>query len=329
MWTLDLFSPLFAWSAHGHATLTSMAFAGALARLITHRDGYLFQQVRKHYSALVTYGVFSPFVVVYHAAGNTACRTVTKVAGEAPPAEDVDGTLLRREMDANPVVHRAFDRNVAYLFEDLPGIVVNEDVHLGNLPGKAGEFFDANGQVRHFMRSRSDVTAWDAYKASYEHVAQALRGSWQDFKGALHDRSGFWGEIADIAGGVAGARGLLFRGGLDKLGSALHTLEDSFAPGHVGRGRDGMIEDVHIWDAANRDANAAAQWEGHHAYDNPSNARSSLFYAMARDNATEVVFTLLSTLNAEPEAYSCAMRNVLYGTFAHRLLSGEAVRPRK
>jgi hypothetical protein len=318
MMLLDLFPPLFAWSAEGHAALTSLAFTGALARLITHKNGYLFQQIHRHYAALVTYGVYSPFVVLYHAAGKAACRLITEHVDPNLKTADLDGSNFRRDMNANPVVRGHYDREVAYLFEDLPEIVVDEDVHPGNIPG-IGEKLQHDSQVRHFMRSRPDVSPWKAYLDARTHVWAKMYDSWSDFKGALHERHGFWGELEDIAGGVVGARGLLFRSGLEKLGAALHTLEDSYAPGHVQRGDDGVIEDVHIWDDENRNRDDSKKWEGHHAYDEPDNPKSNRFYLMAQDGVAEVIFTVLSTLDGDDGAYRTAAASALNDVFPQRI----------
>jgi hypothetical protein len=75
------------------------------------------------------------------------------------------------------------------LFSDLPGRVQKEDIHLGNIPS-IGESLERDSQVRHFMRSRADVTPKEAFEASTKYIRDNCIESWRAFRKAVqHEKS--------------------------------------------------------------------------------------------------------------------------------------------
>src|SRR5262249_25006802 len=141
------------------------------------------------------------------------------------------------------------------LLAGLPGKVQRADLHAGNIPWGVGEILDSNGQVRHFMRSTQQTTEAVAYASSMAWIRTHLPRSWNKFKRALYSDYGFLdlfsSNFAD------------FLDCLSALAEGLHTVEDSYAPGHAGRlpSLHSVITTIHYWDTENKTAHDG--WPGH------------------------------------------------------------------
>jgi hypothetical protein len=219
----------------------------------------------------------------------------------------VDGTEFRKSL-AEELKASVDPANAMNLLSDLARIVVEEDVHLGNIPGK-GERLEHDSQVRHFMRSRDDVTSDQAYFASRAYIKGHLVEAADALGGSLADAHGFWEKVGDAFDLSAGGRGAFFRDGLKHLGAALHTLQDSYAPGHVQRNASEIIEKVNIWNPDNQ--NAHDDWEGHHAYDEPTNRTSSPHFHSARTATADTIYAVLANLDKGSATVHGAIENVM------------------
>jgi|SRR5271166_2748954 len=149
----------------------------------------------------------------------------------------------------------------------LPEVVQEEDIHPANFPyfGIGEALNPKSGQVRHFMRSSADVSSLEAYNMSKAYITQHLTGAWSKYREAVNYRDK-WYDVLNSSSSI-------FWEGNYELGKALHTIEDSYAPGHVTRkSGSGFIVKVNIWDDDNKKPNPP-DWLGHHALDDPSNVR--------------------------------------------------------
>jgi hypothetical protein len=182
--------------------------------------------------------------------------------------------------------------NIWSLFQRLPEMVVAEDYHIGNLP-KVGAWFDPNGQVRHYMRSLPTTTPQQANEASRKYIWQNLLRSWNSMHSAVVAH-GFWSELRSYTD---------FMGGVGDLGSALHTIEDSYAPGHVTREVGvGTMRCIHAWDDDNKTPHG--DWKGHAAYDDPwHDQTSAYFFYKGRDAAGELILSILENLDKDQAQY--------------------------
>ena len=193
------------------------------------------------------------------------------------------------------------------LFKPLPTIVQNTDIHVGNIPFFGlGEFLDSAGQVRHFMRSTPGTSERQAYTAAVGWIRSHMTESWADMHRALYTNYTF-GAFDLFSAGNGGD----FRDGLTALGEALHTVEDSYAPGHVARlaGQPGNIMRIYYWDDANK--NPGPNWPGHSALDNPTTAQSKVFYAAAGVTANELLIQFLLSLDGTPAAYAAGLQKLI------------------
>jgi hypothetical protein len=110
------------------------------------------------------------------------------------------------------------------------------------------------GQKHHFMRdqSQSDKEAYDAAVGwifgETKEAVKVLRTIllWKQPRGGSDDSDLFFGPSPSME--------------IDThLGNALHSLQDSFAPGHVDRTKTLLITGIHVYNAENK--------KTHHAYD--------------------------------------------------------------
>jgi hypothetical protein len=292
-----LFPLTLGWSSHGHAELTSWGVAHALTHLVTEGKTFVYRQMVRYYQRIrPTPGLFDgvdPLVA-------------SAVDPNLTPA-DWDGENVHNDLQDDAALFQPYNLNLVALFGRLPAIVIGEDVHPGNIP-HAGEFFEHDSQVRHFMRSRDDVTSTAAYFASRAYILSHLTLSWSSFKAALEEPTSTWESFVRVWGPNY-TQGKQFAEGLKHLGAALHTLEDSYAPGHVRRSSAEVIERVNIWDDDNQTEHG--DWEGHHAYDEPSNQTSRPHYYAARTAVADVIFAVLANLDQDEGASRTSIGNTL------------------
>jgi hypothetical protein len=187
----------------------------------------------------------------------------------------------------------------------LPDVVQKEDIHPANAPWGIGEKINpTTGQVRHFMRSSAGVSSAEAYNASKAYIIQHLTGAWSKYREAVNYQDK-WYDIATSSS-------LIFWDGNYELGKALHTIEDSYAPGHVTRKPgSGYIVQVNIWDDENKNPDPARDWPGHEALDNPSNAKSSEFFKKAKEASSTLIVCVLSNLDQTDAAFAKDLRDTV------------------
>jgi hypothetical protein len=175
---------------------------------------------------------------------------------------------------------------IVYLMVDLPDWVQYEDIHPANLPWIGGYLNPRTGQVRHFMRSSEGVSSSKAFQASKAYIADHLMKAWSAYRKAIYHKD---------SGRFPVSIRLFYEGNIE-LTRALHTIEDSYAPGHVTREEaTGVIITVHIWDKKNR--NAHENWPGHHALDDPKHPDSMEFFQMAIQTCAALIVLVLANLD--------------------------------
>jgi hypothetical protein len=272
------FPILFAWSWSGHGQMTVAAIAVAISQLIPIGKMAVMRRLNQ-FGALradADRGSFGP---------STSKQTAARIEAKLKQVEVQAPTTMQQ--------------NLIHLFEGLPSIVQAQDLHLGNLP-YVGEYVgyipiigvgQQNAQVRHFMRSHESTKLDDAFMASRAHIWNQLYYAWYFMRRGVYDKAHWYDFIWDRA--ISD-----FNHGIDHLGAALHTIEDSYAPGHVQRNSTtGVIEDIHYWDKENRDKNTARHWPGHEALDDPNTAQSKPFYMAGVDAAADLILAVLANLD--------------------------------
>jgi hypothetical protein len=184
------------------------------------------------------------------------------------------------------------------MLDTLPGDVQREDIHPANFPyWHWGEKLNpSSGQVRHFMRSSIAVSSLDAFNQSKAYINGHLTGAWTKYREAVYHEDK-WYDLGQTSWGI-------FAEGNGELARALHTIEDSYAPGHVTRASPlGFIEEVHVWDDENKNPNPANDWPGHHALDDPSAPKSSEFFEMAKRTTADLIVCVLSNLDQDEATF--------------------------
>jgi hypothetical protein len=117
------------------------------------------------------------------------------------------------------------------------------------------------------MRSSASISSTDASKA---YIIEHLTGAWSKYREAVNHQDKWYDVLTTSS--------TIFWEGNYELGKALHTIEDSYAPGHVTRkSGSGFIVQVNIWDDANKNPDPTRDWPGHEALDNPNNEKSREF----------------------------------------------------
>jgi hypothetical protein len=318
----------YGWSSHGHAELTSLGLAAAFADLVGFGYTYFFKQAAKYYSWLYSYGQTSGGMAISDGANAGIDQAFTEHYDPTLTSSDIDGTNTRRDVAAAVPNSPVANFDIAKLLVDLPAIVVNEDVHLGNIPGHGETFEPGRSQVRHFMRSNESISSTEALYASREYMQDHLVKSWTSFAEALRDPHGFWENVGNLFADSQGGRGFAFRDARKNLGAALHTIQDSYAPGHVERmfGTE-IIVRVNIWDKDNQDADPSRNWDGHHAYDEPENKTAKPHYWSARLATAECIFTVLSNLGQSEEVARAAITGFVSRVTGASITPDQPTRP--
>jgi hypothetical protein len=272
---------LFAWSWEGHGQLTCAALAFAIARLVPMGKTYVMKRLNEF------------------AALRTAIETATfGSAGYRPTEEQVTRVLQRVEGQAPNFMQQ----NLIRLFDDIPSAVQEEDLHIGNIPniGKVpivGKPIAKDAQIRHFMRSTEETSVREAYIKSKEYIWDHLFYAWYYMKKGVFHKPKWYDFINDSSLSD-------FDKGSSHLAKALHTIEDSYAPGHVQRrSGSGVIEDVHIWDEKNKKKDLAHGWPGHEALDNPTTLQSRPFFEMGRVATGSLIYCVLASLDQTEATY--------------------------
>jgi hypothetical protein len=261
-----MLEPLFAWSWTGHGLLTAAALTVVIARWAPLASTYLLTRLKQILLCQPSYDLalnFSP-------------------PSFAPPTTPVPATAI----------------DLQRLFGDLPLFVQKADIHAGNIPNipipvigiLSGQYLDPDGQVRHYMRSRPNISPINAHRKSSHYVWKNLYWSWWSMRKGINGDPADKGPIND------------FQAGICYLSLALHTIEDSYAPGHVFRQNDaaGTIMEVHIWDDRNKRPDPSRGWLGHEYYDNDF---SDPMFGRAKNAATALLFAVLSNLENDEGAY--------------------------
>jgi len=186
----------------------------------------------------------------------------------------------------------------------LPEVVQKEDIHPANIPVIGEMLNPASGQVRHFMRSSESVSSLEAYNASKAYIIEHLDGAWSKYREAVNYQDKWYNVLTSSSS--------IFWEGNYELGKALHTIEDSYAPGHVTRkSGSGFIVQVNIWDDANKNPDPARDWPGHEALDNPNNEKSREFYAMAKNTSAALIVCVLKNLDQDEVAATKDLRDTV------------------
>ena len=273
-----MFIPLFAWSWTGHGDLTTLAMAAAIAQVIKLGKSDLMKRFARYY----------------------------KNVQSLDEGENISNLYEDVERDSAPSATQA-ETALTYMFGALPGIVQRTDLHLGNIPWGVGEFLDGNGQVRHFMRSTEATTQTAAYQASRGWIKNHLAESFGKMKSALYTNYKMYNILS--------SNGDDFNKGLTALGEALHTVEDSYAPGHVGRDASlhSLITQIHYWDNDNKTAHG--DWPGHEALDDPKTPMSVPYYKSAQSTTTEIIVCLLANLESDAATFGADLNRKLDGRF--------------
>jgi hypothetical protein len=298
--TIEVFAPVFAWNWFGHGELTSLGLGLAMARLIVMGKTYILERFRR----LATPGDWE------NARRQEIEDKFRSEMGSAPTAEDRGtGFKVYPPSPADyPIV----------LFSGLPHKVQMADLHAGNVVGYvfgagAGERAETDSQVRHFMRSRPEVTSEAAYRASYEYIQGNCIAAWASLKQATTAHTGWWDQVKESLYEES-LHALI--DGEDRLALALHTLEDSFAPGHVTRNGSEVIEKVHIWNDENKKPDPSSGWPGHEALDDPSNTQSRPHYYAAQFAVRDLIYCIFSNLDQEAGVFRTDLGNVLWSKLA-------------
>jgi hypothetical protein len=269
------FPILFAWSWAGHGQMTVGAIVIAIARLIPLGKVTVMQRLNQFGALQAGFDK------------NTFGSTPSKKSAE------------RIEAVVKGVEHHsltAMQENLIHLFEDLPSLVQEQDLHIGNIP-VIGEHLEKDAQVRHFMRSHETTTVHDAFMESRAYIWRNLYLAWDSMRKGVYDKPHWYDFIYNSAMSD-------FDKGIHHLAAALHTIEDSYAPGHVQRNsQSGVIEDIHYWDKENKKPDAARDWPGHEALDDPMTPESRIFYQLGREASGSLMLTVLANLDQNLEIY--------------------------
>lgn len=250
---------LFAWSWGGHGQITCAAIAYAVARLYPSGCSFVMQRLNQ-----------------FAALQGTNRKTQEQIESIVKGVENHSPTTMQA--------------NLIRLFDDMPGMVQREDIHIGNIP-VVGQYLESDAQVRHFMRSTETTTQREAYLKSRKHIWDNLCLAWRHMrKGIFHQKH--WYDF------LYNSSFSDFDDGIENLAAALHTIEDSYAPGHVKRNiSSGVIEEIHYWDKENK--TASKDWPGHEALDEPTTAQSRPFFEMCRTDAADLIHCVLANLDQD------------------------------
>jgi hypothetical protein len=148
------------------------------------------------------------------------------------------------------------------------------------------------------MRSDQSTTGLVAYHKSKAYIRDNLDQAYAKMR-----------EATTAAEHWSAPNGPLFtfQDGIGKLGAALHTIQDSYAPRHVTR-MDTLfwIQKIHIWDKENRDGDPSRALPPHEVFDNPRTPKSIPFLEEAKGASSDFTDCVLSNLDLTPQDYARA-----------------------
>jgi hypothetical protein len=268
------FSFFLAWSWFGHGQLTQIALGFGISQFVALGKTFVLQRLRQFEaveSAIETDALGSP--------------------GFPPTEKEVNKFL--EELEHHPPT--SVERQLVRLFSALPSWVQEEDIHRGNIPG-IGESLEKDSQVRHYMRSYRSTTAPEAHQKSRLYIWNHLYWAWSGMRKGVYHQAKWYDFINDSTLDD-------FDGGVKHLASALHTIEDSYAPGHTKRTPGvGTITDIYYWPDT-KDGDKSKGIPSHAELDNPGNPMSTEYYAMAKKAAGAFILCVLSNLDQDESAY--------------------------
>jgi hypothetical protein len=281
-----MFHSLFAWSWDGHGQLTTFAVAMALERLFRMGKQFIIGRLAR--------------IAVVEA---NIQRSVLGSAGFPP----IDDAMRKKIEDIDKQPATELQKSLIVLFDDLPSKVQTEDIHAGNASflGDIPIFgilwhllAEEDSQVRHFMRSTPKTSRQGAFLKSRKYIWDNLWEAWGSFSQAVRQQS--LGDFDD---------------GMSSLAKALHTIEDSYAYGHVQRlgsvienSAAMIIDDVHLWDDENK--KASGTWMGHKYYDDPASkggvaggVNPAVLFERAQQAAADFIYCVLGNADQSRASY--------------------------
>lgn len=268
------FSLFLAWSWFGHGQLTQIALAYGISQFVALRKIFVLKRLRQ-------------FEAV-----QSAIETDVLGSPGFPPTETEVNKFLE-ELERHPPSD--VEKQLSRLLSALPSWVQEEDIHRGNIPG-IGESLEKDSQVRHYMRSYRSTTALEAHQKSRLYIWDHLYWAWSGMRKAVYHQAKWYDFINDSTMDD-------FDGGVKHLAKALHTIEDSYAPGHTKRTPGvGTITDIYYWpdtEAGDKDKGIPS----HAELDNPGNPRSMEYYAMAKTAAGAFILCVLRNLDQDENVY--------------------------
>jgi hypothetical protein len=263
-----------AWSWFGHGELTEMALAVGISQFVNLGKTFVLKRLKK-------------FETVQSA-------IETEVLGRPgfPPTEKEVNKFLE-DQDKHPPT--GAEQSLVRLFSELPSWVQEEDIHRGNIP-KIGEWMETDSQVRHYMRSYQNTTPSQAHMKSREYIWDHLYWAWSGMRKGVYHQAKWYDFISDSSFSD-------FDDGVKHLAKALHTIEDSYAPGHTKRtSGTGIITYIYYWpDTKSGDKSRGIP--SHEELDDPGNAKSKEFYAMAKIAAGDLILCVLRNLDQDENVY--------------------------
>jgi hypothetical protein len=209
-----------------------------------------------------------------------------------PPTEKEVNKFLQDQAKHAPTTA---EQSLVRLFSALPSWVQEEDIHRGNIP-KVGEWLEKDSQVRHYMRSYRQTTPLEAHLKSRRYIWDHLYSAWSGMRKGVYHQAKWYDFINDSSLDD-------FDEGVRHLAKALHTIEDSYAPGHTKRTSGaGTIIDIFYWPDT-KDGDKSKGIPSHEELDNPGNARSKEYYAMAKEASGAFILCVLSNLDQDQNVY--------------------------
>jgi hypothetical protein len=156
-------------------------------------------------------------------------------------ASDVPGWLFGPLLDFD---HSGNPRPGADALESLEYLTKAEDFTFANAAGEC-TITVAGGQVVHFMRDPFQPERI-AYGLSLEHILSNGADAAEILQGRIrfHYDHSIIGSVLNTPDFYAPVR--------RHLAAALHTLQDSFSPGHVKRDEALVIQAIFVWDEQNK-----------------------------------------------------------------------------
>jgi hypothetical protein len=262
-----MFDVLFAWSWGGHGELTTFGAAIAIARLVsTAKPEYL--QKLYAFARSLREGIPIKYL---------------------PGAKAIEAGISANQQTSITET----ERELAALLRALPRKVQTEDLHRGNIP-YVGQYLQGDSQVRHFMRSDEATSGIVAYTKSRAYIREHLMSAFSELSKAMNNSNHWYSNPLNS-----------FIEGLDDLSAALHTLQDSYAPGHVTRLETVFwITEIHIWDKENRDGDPSRAIPTHEEYDDPQTLKSVPFFKEAQKTTANFIYSIFANLDESQDDFA-------------------------